>query len=183
MLATETLILWVLLPVLQYFWWGMCNSCNTLFASNFVDLGPYEAEALDIDAIVSDLDLNGGGREAWSWGIAYLRTDLSKTGFLLVFLSLLFWSALIVTDLDFFYLCWKHLLPCLRKSDGFGQHKLLKNEFPHLIHRALELLNLWRESPMNKFRLLCRKWGCRCVVSRECLQMSCIRTGLSNKKR
>lgn len=80
----------------------MCNSCNTLFASNFVDLGPYEAEALDIDAIVSDLDLNGGGREAWSWGIAYLRTDLSKTGFLLVFLSLLFWSTLIVTDLDFF---------------------------------------------------------------------------------
>lgn len=42
----------------------MCNSCNTLFVSNFVDLGPYEAEALDIDAIVSDLDLNGGGREA-----------------------------------------------------------------------------------------------------------------------
>lgn len=74
MLATETLTLLVLLPVLQYFRWGICNSCDILFVFNFVYLELYGGRALDIDAIVSDLNLTGWG------GSLRLRYSQLKNG-------------------------------------------------------------------------------------------------------
>ena len=56
-----------------------------------------------------------------------------------MFLSLLFLSALILT---FRFLCWKHFYPASENLPGCGQCKLLKSEFPQLIHRASKFVEI-----------------------------------------
>lgn len=174
-LATQTLTFRVPLPVLWCFWQDTCNSCKILAAFNFVCPEPCEVKVSDTQAIFLDLNFTG---KTSGWGSDNFKnkakqkkkkqptkpknppktnqkTTTPKNQWFLPCHFKLFFLLWRTLSHEFRSLCQKHLLPFLRKSAWFWpNYKFLKNEFPQLIHRASNLVNVWRLSCMNKFKLL-----------------------------